>query len=251
MQQPDPFADSAFLGRLNKLLSLLGSGQPAEAEAARRKLVEHLAQNRLSFTDLANRLADPANAPSFLGGAREIHLERQLAAARVAKEEAAREAIAAAHRVEALQVEIQQASFDIGRALQALARARTLAAVGWVAGALGLAAAFLPGLMPAANRAGTVRTAIANPTGPLTVQPNDFGSGDALLRLGPHERPGSAAVNDLPIRLEPNNDATIRAFLTYGDRVVIEREARVGAQTWLLVRSMTGSGWVRSGDVLH
>jgi len=33
--------------------------------------------------------------------------------------------------------------------------------------------------------------------------------------------------------------------------VVIEREARVGAQTWLLVRSMTGSGWVRSGDVLH
>jgi hypothetical protein len=58
-------------------------------------------------------------------------------------------------------------------------------------------------------------------------------------------------VQDLAMRLGPNDDAGVRAFLNRGMRVVIEQQVRVGLQTWLLIRSVTGSGWVRSGDILH
>jgi hypothetical protein len=62
---------------------------------------------------------------------------------------------------------------------------------------------------------------------------------------------GRAAVQDLAIRLAPNDQADIRAFLNAGAPVVIQSEARLGKQTWLLIRSETGVGWVRSGDVLR
>ena len=45
--------------------------------------------------------------------------------------------------------------------------------------------------------------------------------------------------------------ASVRAFLNRGMRVVVERQVRASDQTWLLIRSVTGTGWVRGGDVLH
>ncbi|MEJ0045953.1 MAG: SH3 domain-containing protein [Rhodospirillales bacterium] len=58
-------------------------------------------------------------------------------------------------------------------------------------------------------------------------------------------------MQDLPIRLSPNDDATVRAFLNQGEHVAIRQEVRSNGQTWLLIRTGTGTGWVRAGDVLH
>ena len=74
---------------------------------------------------------------------------------------------------------------------------------------------------------------------------------EASLRLAPGESFGTVLVQDLAIRLSPSEDAGVRAFLNRGMRVVVEQQVRLGLQNWLLVRSVTGSGWVRGGDVLH
>jgi hypothetical protein len=72
-----------------------------------------------------------------------------------------------------------------------------------------------------------------------------------LMRLSPGEHYGTVLVQDLPIRLSPSDDAGVRAFLNRGMRVVIEQQVRVGMQNWLMIRSVTGSGWVRGADVMH
>jgi hypothetical protein len=243
----DPFSDAAFTGRLQKLVSLLGSEQPGEAEAARRKIGEHLAHHRLSFTDLSQHVqaSQPARGPSFSQGARELSLERQLAIARAAKDEAAHEADAALHRVRALEIELQQLTFEIGRSLNSQAKVRVGAAIACIVAAACLILVVIPrgkmvdGVSPPVTRTGTVTLQQAAP------------EGDPATHLGPGELLGHAAVQDLAIRLSPNDQATIRAFLNYGEPIVIQHQIRLGAQTWLLVRSATGIGWVRSGDVLR
>jgi hypothetical protein len=247
VSETDPFSDAAFTSRLNKLLPMLGSAQAAEADTARRKLLEHLSQHRLSFTDLAYRLRDSAERPSFLQGSREMSLERQLAIARSAKQEAAAEAVAASARAHALEVNLQQTTFEIGRVLGSLARARSWAAAGWLTAALCLAIAVLPRVWPGPPAA---RQAAQLATNAAALQPEDPFAADGL-RAGPGESAGTAAVQDLPIRLSPNDDANVRAFLNRGERVVIQQRVHEGQQTWLLVRSATGNGWVRAGDVMH
>ena len=248
MSETDPFSDAAFTSRLNKLLPMLGSAQAAEADTARRKLLEHLGQHRLSFTDLAYRLRDSGERPSFLQGGREMSLERQLAIARSAKQEAAAEAIAASTRAHALEINLQQATFEIGRVLGSLARARSWAAAGWMVAALSLSLAVLPRLWPAPAAS---RHAAEMATNAAALQPEDPFAADGVLRVGVGESTGTAAVQDLPIRLMPNDDANVRAFLNRGERVIIQQQVREGQQTWLLVRSATGTGWARAGDVLH
>ncbi len=249
MSETDPFNDAAFTGRLQKLLSMLGSEQPGEADAARRKICEHLAHYRLSFTDLANHLRDRGppftRGASFTQGARELSLERQLAIAREAKAAAVREAEAALHRVRVLEVELQQMTFDVGRALSGQARVRVAAAAACMV-AVGCVIMLLlprgPLIMPHPTAALRERTVIVQPN-VTQLDPTDH--------VDPGELRGRAAVQDLAIRLYPNDQADVRAFLTYGARVVIERQVHVGQQTWLLIRSSSGEGWVRSGDVLR
>lgn len=250
MSETDPFADAAFASRLQKLVPMLGSEQPGEAEAARRKIQEHLSHYRLSFTDLSNYLRDRAGAPprpSFSQGARELMLERQLAVARVAKEEAEAEADAALARIRVLEFELQQAAFDASRDLNGQARVRGAAALACTVAvgcvifvALSHNGAVKPVTLPAEAHSRVVM-----------VEPQEPATADPVLHLMAGERPGSAAVQDLAIRLNPNDQGTIRAFLNYGDKVAIQQRVRVGPQTWLLIRSATGVGWVRSGDVLQ
>ena len=83
------------------------------------------------------------------------------------------------------------------------------------------------------------------------LRPDTPPADDTSLHLAPGERLGTVLVQDLAIRLSPNEDAGVRAFLNRGMRVVVEQQVRIGMQNWLLVRSVTGSGWVRGGDVLH
>lgn len=236
-------------------MSMLGSEQPGEAEAARRKLLDHLGAHRLSLTDIAIRLRESAGrgsgeSASFTHGAREMSLERQLGIARAAKLEAEGDARRAQMQAAELRQALQQAAFDVGRALQTEARARRLAWLGWVAAVLATCTAITlyqrlpdPGALE-------VRRVVAGTIAPLRAAPpaEDM---EPVLRLSPGEHYGTVLVQDLAMRLGPNDDAGVRAFLNRGMRVVIEQQVRVGLQTWLLIRSVTGSGWVRSGDILH
>jgi len=260
LSETDPFADAAFLGRLQKLLPMLGSQQPGEADAARRKLIEHLGQHRLSLLDVAARLRESpngantpsssgGNAASFTQGARELSLERQLAIARHAKEEAAHEALVAGMRIRALEVELQQSTFEIARILQSQVRSRVAALAGWAAACILLFVWIGPSLLHLQLRHGA--TELAARTGSLTMPPGTGEDSDDSLRILPGERRGEAAVQDLAIRLSPNDQATIRAFLNRGEPMAIQQQQRIGSQTWLLVRTTTGTGWARSGDVLQ
>jgi hypothetical protein len=249
----EPFDDVAFVSRLQKLVSMLGSEQPGEAEAARRKLLEHLGSHRLSLTDVAMRLRDGAakganNGASFTQGAREMSLERQLSIARAAKQEMESDLRRSEYQRAEMQQALQQAAFDVGRALGGQARARLLAALGWLAAAIGgVTIVLVLARMPAgwlSHRQGA--------TSPVVVGRADAPEGsDFVMRLAPGEHYGTVLVQDLAVRLNPNEDAGVRAFLNRGMRVVIEQQVRVGLQNWLLIRSVTGSGWVRGGDVLH
>ncbi len=247
MSETDPFSDAAFLGRLQKLLPMLGSQQPGEADAARRKLLEHLSQHKLSLLDVAARLRDSGTSLAMYGqGAREASLERQLSIARHAKEEAAREASAAIMRVRSLEVEVQQATFEIARVLNTSVRFRVWALAGWAAAAIVLIFALGPTLLHL-KRSPLQFTQVAPESGRPRVQDET----DTIFRVQPGERPGAAAVQDLAIRLGPNDQATIRAFLNRGEPLAILRSERIGLQTWLLVRTSTGTGWTRSGDVMQ
>jgi hypothetical protein len=247
----DPFSDSVFLGRLQKLLPMLGSEQTGEAEAARRKLAEHLGHHRLTFLDIAQRLGG-----SVARSAREMSLERQLAIARAAKEEASRDAMMAGARIRSLEVELEQASDVVARTVQGQGRIRAWAAAGWCAVIIVVAVSFGPELTRSSrllHPSGHASDASAtiNLNGPVTVRTRAAGQTDSGMHLQSGERPGQAAVQDLPIRLGPNDDATVRAFLNQGEQVAIRQELRSNGQTWLLIRTGTGTGWVRAGDVLH
>jgi hypothetical protein len=247
----DPFSDSVFLGRLQKLLPMLGSEQPGEAEAARRKLYEHLEHHRLTFLDVAQRLGG-----GVAHGAREMSLERQLALARAAKEEASREAMLAGARVRSLEGELEQASATVAHTVAGQGRIRAWAAAGWCLAIILATFAFGPQLtgnsvLVRALSHGPSSAATIDLNGPVSPQSRAAGQGDSGMHLQLGERPGLAAVQDLPIRLSPNDDATVRAFLNQGEHVAIQQQVHSNGQTWLLIRTGTGTGWVRAGDVLH
>jgi hypothetical protein len=250
----EPFDDAAFVSRLQKLMSMLGSEQPGEADAARRKLVEHLGARGLSLTDVAQRVRDGARpasggGPSFTGGARELGLERQVSIARAARLEAEAEVRRLQIQVMELQTALQQAAFDVGRSLRGQGQARALAGLGWAAAAVALVM-----LLATLSRVPTRMilhplTAGGRPAPMARVQEDD--PADQVMRLSPGEHYGVVLVQDLPVRLNPNDDSPVRAFLNRGMRVVIDQQVHVGPANWLQIRSVTGSGWVRGGDVLH
>jgi hypothetical protein len=247
VSETDPFSDAAFITRLNKLLSMLGSEQAEEADTARRKLIEYLGHYRLSFTDLAQRLRDSGERPSFTQGAREMSLERQLAIARTAKQEAVAEANAANARLHSMEVEFQQQTFEIGRLLRLQTSARAWMVTSWALATAALLLGVLPRVLPATQHPASQAAEPARLQ--ASLQPPDPYANTGPLHVGPGEIPGTAAVQDLAIRLSPNDDANVRAFLNRGERLVVQQAVRIGPQTWLLIRTTTGTGWVRAGDV--
>ncbi len=243
----DPFDDAAFVVRLQKLLPLLASEQPGEADAARRKLLEHLAGHRLSLTDVASRIGQPAAKPSFIQGAREIGLERQLHVARVSRQETEAELHRASQRIADLQRSVQEVAHEAARAFANQGRLRLLASSGWIVAAVVGALAMVQHL----HSVGVAQGQAVVMADRAMMQPSEnVGEDDATLRLSPGEHYGTVLVQDLAIRLSPNEDSTVRAFLNRGMRVVVQQQVRVGMQTWLLIRSVTGSGWVRGSAVL-
>ena len=235
------------MSRLQKLLPLLASEQPGEADAARRKLLEHLGSHRLSLTDVAQRLPGGAGRASFLQGAREMNMERQLQVARVSRQEAEANMQRALIRVAELQQSLHDATVEVVRALQGQARVRLLAGISWLLAGIIAAVSIsehlhMQGIAQGRAEVAANQALIGVPT---------LEGGEASLRLSPGERFGTVLVQDLAVRLSPSEDAGVRAFLNRGMRVVVVQQVRVGAQAWLLIRSVTGSGWVRGSDVLR
>ncbi len=222
---------------------MLASEQPGEADVARRKLIEHLAHHRLSLNDVAARLREPQRMTPAGGG--EMGLERQLHIARVARQEAEFDVQRARQRVFELSRSLQEAGFDVARAQRGQTRARLVASAGWLLAVV--ATAWLMGQV--VQR----RQAAGEPAGSsqAMLRPTDPDTNLQALHPTRSEAIGTVLVQDLPVRLSPNDEGEIRAFLNRGTRVVLERQQRVGVQTWLLIRSISGSGWVRSGDILH
>ncbi len=251
LDAPDPFADPAFTTRVQKLLAMLASEQPGEADTARRKLMEHLASHRLSLTDLSQRVnagtARAAPGPSFTGGAREISLERQLSIAREARQEAEREVAQLRMLLDDMQQSLQRATKDIGTALQSRGRMRQRASIAWAVAAICLLLAAGPRLL--AQLRGQPGHEIS--TGPVVLSTPEAQDSAAILRTRPGERFGTVLVQDAAVRLTPFDNAGVRSFLNLGMRVVVEEQVRVGVQSWLRIRSVSGSGWVRASDILH
>jgi hypothetical protein len=247
LSETDPFSDSAFVGRLQKLLPMLGSQQPGEADAARRKLIEHLSQHRLSLLDVAARLREPAaRAASFTAGARELGLERQLMLARQARDEQAQEVMIAGMRIRALEAELQQTSYEIARIAQMQGRSSLWTVAAWAVAGICVLVTFGPRLLRSVPSSHAGSGGIASQAAP----PREIDTSGTVLRIAPGERAGAARVQDLAIRLSPNDQATIRAFLNRGEPVAVEQQVRIGMQNWLLVRTATGTGWARAGDVV-
>lgn len=244
---PDPLNDPAFANRLAKLLPMLGSGQAEEADVARRKLIEHLGAHGLTLSDLALRLQRPATlaAPAAAAGSREA--DRQVATLKAVLSETAAELTQARAVERELQAAVDRLAALSSRLQRARNRAR-LVAIG-ASTASGVAVVLL--ILPLVRGMLLQQPKLESSGMPLFMENGDQAQRHALLPPAPGELPGQAAVADLPIRYEPRDDAGVRAYLTRGTPVVVMREVQIGTRTWLFVRSASGMGWARSGDVMH
>ena len=252
LQQTDPFADPGFLDRLGKLLPMLASNQGGEADAARRKLLEHLANHRLSLTDVALRLRGiaPVPAASPPRFAREADLMRELELvrhARVAAEQMARNALqqnsTLQHRTSVAEAEVQ--ALVVKRSgIRIIAFAATLIALALATvvvlqnlpsgGPPPLPVA--PGQLPPA--------ATMQPSRPPATAPNYAGT-----PMAAGERLGYVLSNDIAVRADAAPDSAIRGFLPRGTEVIVMHPVSSSGLDWFLVRSSLGVGFVPAAAV--
>ncbi len=251
LQDPDPFADPAFLDRFGKLLPMLGSGQANEADTARRKLLEHLGQHRLTLTDVATRIRRPpqvaapaAPAAPAARGASEAELMRELDLVRHAQrasEQMARSALQQNAQLQhrATHAETAQLAAQVHR------RGERIAMFAATALAIALLAVVvfdhMPGRVPADDAASPI-TATMQPTRPPLNEP-------AAPAMADGERLGNVLSHDIAVRADPAPDSRIVGFLAHGTAIVVVREIEAGEVKWVLVRSNAGVGYIPASSV--
>ncbi|MGI4975418.1 MAG: SH3 domain-containing protein [Janthinobacterium lividum] len=249
LQDPDPFADPAFLDRFGKLLPMLGSGQANEADTARRKLLEHLGQHRLTLTDVATRIRRPPQAPPAppppARSAHEVELMRELDLVRHAQRASEQMARSALQQNAHLQNRASRAE-SAQLAAQVHRRGERIAMFAATALAVGLLAIVvldhMPGSVPADDGAAGPITATMQPSRPPLVAPGAPAMADG-------ERLGSVLSHDIAVRADPAPESHIVGFLAHGTAVVVVREAEAGGVNWVLVRSTVGAGYVPASSV--
>ncbi len=251
LQDPDPFADPAFLDRFGKLLPMLGSGQANEADTARRKLLEHLGHHRLTLTDVATRLRRPPQAaPAPARSAGEAELTRELDLVRHAQRASEQMARSALQQNAQLQNRASRAE-SAQLAAQVQRRGERIAMFSATALAVGLLAIVvldhMPGRTPADDGAASTITATMQPTRPPLAAPDAPAS--SLPAMVDGERLGSVLSHDIAVRADPAPESRIVGFLAHGTAVVVVREAEAGGVKWVLVRSTVGAGYVPASSV--
>jgi DNA-binding transcriptional MerR regulator len=241
----DPLNDPIFATRLSKLLPMLGSSQSAEADTARRKLIEHLNSQGLTLNDLASRLQRQVAVSAAPANPRVSDSERRVAQLRAILAETTNELTQQRNTV----LEQQRAVDRLALLASKLKRARDRAVT--VAVAAGLAICAAGAFLVSRDIFQHDASLAVNPgQAALFMETGDEAAAHALLPPGPGEIRGNAAVQDLALHYEPREDSGVRAYLTMGAALIIMREATLGDRHWLLVRSASGMGWARSGDVL-
>ncbi len=245
LQDPDPFADPAFLDRFSKLLPMLGSGQANEADTARRKLLEHLGQHRLTLTDVATRIRRPPQAasPAARGG-NEAELMRELDLVRHAQrasEQMARSALQQNAQLQhrATHAETAQLAAQVHRRGERIAMfAATALAVALLAVVV---LDHMPG-RPPLDAAASPIAATMQPTRPPLNEPDASALGDG-------ERVGNVLSHDIAVRADPAPDSHIVGFLAHGTAIVVVRETEADGVKWVLVRSNAGVGYIPASSV--
>ncbi len=246
LQDPDPFADPAFLDRFGKLLPMLGSGQANEADTARRKLLEHLGQHRLTLTDVATRIRRPPQvAPAPARTASEAELTRELDLVRHAQRASEQMARSALQQNAQLQSRASRAE-TAQLAAQVHRRGERIAMFAATALAVGLLAIVvfdhMPGRAPADDGAASPITATMQPSRPPLATPDAPAMVDG-------ERLGSVLSHDIAVRADPAPESRIVGFLAHGTAVVVVRETEANGVKWVLVRSTVGAGYVPASSV--
>ena len=243
----DPFAEPEFQDRLRKLLRMLASDQDQEADTARRKLLQHLAQHDLSANDLADRLS---GAPS-----------EELAAARTAMRHAEQRAARAEER--RAQAEFALGAGRGGEGVGGRSRRRssrgTRVGLGVLALAVPCAGLALFLLLnrhaePPARRVASApaSTAPAAPAAPRPPPSQPSAEGTAMFSTGgivrevrqPAEWVGTVAGAGAELRSDMRPDALVLAVLQDGERVTVQRAVTYQGAEWLQVSTASGPGFV-------
>lgn len=228
------------MARLGKLLPMLGSSQPGEADAARNKLLEHLGHHRLSMNDLAERLGasgGSAARPSVFGDPRP-DLQQALEATRLAENRA----YTLVRQNAVLRRQLDQTE---GARQKLATRRNTTAAIAASGYGLLLLGAVVvhEGWLPTAEVVRQVRS-----DGPVTVQysfPVPKLDGDSQSG----ERTATVLVQDQPVHAEPNAASSIRTYLPRGTSVVVTHMLMSGGLEWSQVHSDAGSGYIPSVSI--
>ena len=235
---PDPFAEPEFQDRLRKLLRMLASDQEQEADTARRKLLQHLAQHDLSANDLADRLS---GSPS-----------EELMAARTA----ARHAEQHAARADERRVQAEFALAAAGR-IGGRSNRATRVGLGVLLLAVPCAGLALFLLLNGPAEAPVRRFAAPTPA-PAAQAPRAAPSlaapaeGTAMFSTGgmvsevrqPPEWAGAILGVGTELRSDMRPDALVLAVLQEGERVMVQRAVTYQGSEWLQVNTTSGPGFV-------
>ena len=226
----DPFTHEDFRDRLGKLLRLLSSDQEPEAEAARRKLLQHLAHHGVTLSDLTAHLGD-------------VHDSVPAAAT-----DALRDAAGRAQRAELA----HRAAEDMNeRLLSRLHRTRRQLLTAWTTAGMLAVAGALTGLvffgdhwLRSREAATSIQQIAPRVSDAVASQPvrSSAPSGDTVRQ--PNEYVGTVQQ---PAELLDDADTTAqrRAMLDAGARVLVMQSGPV----WLRVRTERGDGYVLKGLV--
>lgn len=257
------FGDPEFRQRLAKLLAMLSSENPAEAEAARHKLREHLAARHLSMVDLAQHLMAAPGEPDGAALAREAE---RLRAANQALERAVRrsraEALAALQRATLAERELGRrwsrmsgrnvaAGWVAAIALAVLAAGAGAAGWTWLHGP-GPQAPVLRASLPAPERLASARPAPRPPpipAAPAADRPVFSWQPEPTPSAAPAARPAFVRIDRTALRERASAGATLRAVLPRGLPVVVLRTERRFGQDWSLVQTPRGQGYVAAAAI--
>lgn len=250
--QDDAFRDPDFTERLVKLLAMLSTEHPAEADTARRKLLAHLQARGLSLADLVRRVQF-SPAPPGRRGAEPFEDQGDLREARELADRRYHDMLQENRRL----VRLAATAEAEARALRRKVGALRAAVLGVAAVAVGFLVIAIEIAFPAYLASGDpIRMAESIPP---RVQPWAEAAAAALPppSSSPRRRPGEAGTGEVGVIVAKqasllttaDHTAPVRATLPHGARVLVVRTLEEDGLIWSEVRSAQGPGYVAATEI--